>query len=205
MSKIFSIGLAVILSFFTFLLMNQLITKEVSINSSPKPVILDFVTVPKELAPTPKEPIKKYPEPKLKSPTQVPEIAISKPRSTLVKPPGLPAVPGIGDSSFVLPSVGGGNEFMQDIPTMAGNGAPLVRIEPQYPPDAAVKGIEGFVTLSFDVDGLGKATNVKIVEAKPKGYFERVSKKALQKWKFKPADSEGQVQTVTLNFQLAKE
>lgn len=55
---------------------------------------------------------------------------------------------------------------------------------PEYPLTLRQRGIAGWVALSYDLDGSGKATNVKVTGSKPKGAFETVSLQALEKTTF---------------------
>jgi len=105
-------------------------------------------------------------------------------------------------SIFDLPSVLGGSRD--------GTLTPRVRINPNYPRPAAIEGIEGYVTLSFDISPMGITENIRIVEANPRGYFERSARKALRKWKYSPKMVENkpvgvQGETVTLQYRLEKE
>lgn len=86
---------------------------------------------------------------------------------------------------------------------------PLYRVEPVYPAKALKRGVEGFVTLSFAIDEMGRATNIKVVEAKPLRMFEREAIQALKKWKYQPQIIDGKAvsqtgQTVTVEFKIAK-
>lgn len=91
-----------------------------------------------------------------------------------------------------------------------GDAQPTVRINPAYPREAQVKGIEGFVTLRFDISELGRPINVSVVNSKPRGIFEKQARKALRKWKYNPkvVDEKAVIQTnqtVTLAFEFEKE
>lgn len=68
---------------------------------------------------------------------------------------------------------------------------PLVRIQPQYPRRAAMNGTQGEVLLAFTITPTGTVQDVSIVEAKPRGVFERAAKRAILKWKFKPKVIDG--------------
>ncbi|MDE1224782.1 energy transducer TonB [Vibrio aestuarianus] len=86
---------------------------------------------------------------------------------------------------------------------------PLYRVEPVYPAKALKRGVEGFVTLSFSIDEMGKVTDIKIVEAKPVRMFEREAIQAVKKWKYQPQIVDGEAisqngQTVTVEFKIAK-
>ena len=91
----------------------------------------------------------------------------------------------------------------------AGSGElqPSVRINPSYPIGALRDNVEGYVTLSFDISEIGRPTNVRVIDAKPRGYFEKSARKALKKWKFDPKMVKNGFgsQQVTLAFQLEKE
>jgi len=84
---------------------------------------------------------------------------------------------------------------------------PKVRISPTYPIKAARDNIEGFVTLSYEISEIGRPININVIEAKPRGYFEKSAKRALKKWKFDPemVNKDSRNQQVTLAFQLEKE
>ncbi|MBQ46429.1 MAG: hypothetical protein CMP10_02865 [Zetaproteobacteria bacterium] len=83
---------------------------------------------------------------------------------------------------------------------------PIVRIEPQYPRKAAMRGIEGFVTVNFLVTESGSISEIKIVNAKPPRIFNRAAKKAVSRWKYKPKLMDGKPvaykQSTTLDFKL---
>ncbi|PAR27596.1 energy transducer TonB [Vibrio metoecus] len=86
---------------------------------------------------------------------------------------------------------------------------PLHRVEPNYPAKALQRGVEGYVTLRFNIDELGKTRDIEVVDANPKRYFEREAMLALRNWKYQPkmADGKAVVQTgltVRLEFKLQK-
>lgn len=68
---------------------------------------------------------------------------------------------------------------------------PLVRVPPQYPPRAQARGIEGRVLLRFTVTPQGTTDDVEVIDAEPKGYFERAAKQAVRRYKFKPRVENG--------------
>lgn len=69
---------------------------------------------------------------------------------------------------------------------------PLVRVPPQYPRNAASRGIEGYVTLEFDITKEGTVTNVRVVDSMPKNIFDRAAIRAVEKFKYKPRIVNGQ-------------
>jgi protein TonB len=84
---------------------------------------------------------------------------------------------------------------------------PLVRIQPMYPRSAAEKKIEGWVLLEFTISKKGTVKNARVIDARPKGVFDRSALSAIRKWKYKPKIKDGvAVQTygvqVKLTFKL---
>ena len=64
---------------------------------------------------------------------------------------------------------------------------PLVRVEPQFPTEAAMKGIEsGWVRVVFDLNPDGSVTNVRIVDSSPRDVFDLAARRAILKWKYRP-------------------
>jgi TonB family protein len=63
--------------------------------------------------------------------------------------------------------------------------APLVRRPPDYPPEALKQGLEGNVTLSFDVTAAGFVENVSVVDSSD-AQFEEPAVRALSQWRYLP-------------------
>lgn len=84
---------------------------------------------------------------------------------------------------------------------------PIVRIRPQYPQKAAMRGIEGFVTVSFTVTKSGGTRDVKVVDSKPPRVFDRAAQKAVLKWRYRPKLVDGnpveRIAYTTLEFKLS--
>ena len=78
---------------------------------------------------------------------------------------------------------------------------PLVQYQPDYPPQAAREGIEGWVRLSFDVGRDGQVVAARVIDSHPKGHFERNALRAIKRWKYKAASSDG-IAIATFNHQL---
>jgi TonB family protein len=75
-------------------------------------------------------------------------------------------------------------------PVWAG-GEPLRTPAPRFPQRALYGGIEGWVQVAFDVGADGEVDDVEIVEAYPKGVFERAATRAVARWEFEPYTLDG--------------
>ncbi|MEI8671014.1 energy transducer TonB [Vibrio sp. SA48] len=146
------------------------------------------------------------PEP-LKAPEPPPKSSVTQAKTAVVETISINALPAFGlDNSL--------NGVAISVPTFGDFGSnqqamSLYRVEPVYPAKALKRGVEGFVTLSFSIDEMGKVTNIKVVEAKPVRMFEREAIQAVKKWKYQPQIVDGQAisqngQTVTVEFKIAK-
>lgn len=66
----------------------------------------------------------------------------------------------------------------------------MVRVQPTYPPKASAQGLEGFVTVRFDVTAMGKASNPSVVASSHR-IFESAALKAASKFRFRPKVVDG--------------
>lgn len=67
-----------------------------------------------------------------------------------------------------------------------GDVIPIVRIEPQYPREALIEGISGWVDIEFTIEPDGTVSDPKILASNPRRMFDRNAIRAIYKWKFKP-------------------
>ncbi len=86
---------------------------------------------------------------------------------------------------------------------------PLVRINPEYPNRARERGIEGWVQVQFTITPAGTVSDQKVVDADPKGLFERAALEAIGRWKYNPKVVDGRAMErrgvmVVLTFKLEK-
>ena len=61
---------------------------------------------------------------------------------------------------------------------------PLVRVDPQYPPRAKQRGIEGYVDIEFTIGPAGTVKDPKIIGAYPQGVFEQNALRAVRRWRY---------------------
>ena len=94
-----------------------------------------------------------------------------------------------------VPMTGGAGMFIGNFQqvdnTAEGDIIPIVRINPIYPREAAMKGTEGWVKIEFTITEAGSVKNPRVVEAQPPRVFNREAIRALLKWKFKPRVVDG--------------
>jgi protein TonB len=83
---------------------------------------------------------------------------------------------------------------------------PLVRVEPQYPPSARQKKLEGWVQVSFTISTGGSVKDASVVKSS-NSVFERPAIQAVNKWKYQPQLQDGKAaeapgQQVLLRFKM---
>lgn len=109
-----------------------------------------------------------------------------------------------------VPLSGGGGmfigNFQQVDQTAEGDIIPIVRINPIYPRDAAMRGIEGWVRLEFTITETGTVKSPRVIDSDPPRIFNREAIRAILKWKFKPRVVDGvaveRQATQTIDFNL---
>lgn len=73
---------------------------------------------------------------------------------------------------------------------------PIVKVAPQYPRIAIVRGIEGYATVEFTVTETGRTRNVTIIastttDGRPTSVFDRAAIAAAEKFKYQPRVQDG--------------
>jgi|TARA_B110000305_G_C19450343_1_gene647505 protein TonB len=124
-------------------------------------------TIPDKPEPPKKPPPPDLVTPELQAPPQAPNLNIDFPDIS---------VPTDFKGAFLGPQNQGGNSQV----------IPLVRINPQYPRNELLAGVEGWVKVKFTVDADGSVSSPKIMESKPPRVFDTAALRAIMKWKFKP-------------------
>jgi protein TonB len=164
-----------------FYVMQSLISMVPLVPDEPRPPwILDFAPLiedsPVELdAPPPKRPAPLVePTPPISNPEYSgPQIGVTMTSPT---PPG---------------PIGTFAAFNADGPLVA-----MVRVEPVYPARASEKGLNGFVTVRFDVNPDGTVSNVAVVESTHR-VFEKAAVNAAKKFRYKARVVDGIPQTTS--------
>jgi len=149
-------------------------------------------TVPKQpkLPPSP-------PTSKLSKPISSPSIApsLNRPVSQLSMNT---AIKGVAVQAINLGTLSENRQLM-----------PIYRVEPNYPPRALRRNIEGYVVIQFDIDKKGRPFNIQIIESKPNHIFDREALRAVHRWKYQPNMENGNTSVVTgqqtkVEFRIAK-
>jgi protein TonB len=143
------------------------------------------------------------PEPP-KEPPPPPRLQVSKMDQTVQQMPDMD-IPQID-----VPMTGGAGMFIGNFQqvdnTAEGDIIPIVRINPIYPREAAMKGTEGWVKLEFTITETGTVKSPRVLEAEPPRVFNREAIRAILKWKFKPRVVDGVAverrATQTIDFTL---
>jgi protein TonB len=129
--------------------------------STPAPAPAPPPTAVAEPTPPPAEPAAAAVEPPTPAPAQpAPPPVATPPPAQPTPPPAQPAAPS-------LPRV-------------------LRQPSPRYPEQAMRQGIQGSVTLDFQIDADGSVSDVRVVEAQPNGVFEREAIQVVRRTRFEP-------------------
>ena len=201
-----SLGLSAPVTLSLFYLMANLISQPAKLGKSDENLnYMDFIRNVNELRPeTRKRVIPKKP-PKAKPPPQRPKLSVAQSKEVKAEINRIPLMesPAFGEGLFL----GGGSLGDQNSDR---DEMPLVRIEPQYPRQAAIAGKEGWVRLSFDVNELGEVNKVKVISSNPRRLFDQAAKRAVYKWKYRPKIVDGKAVKRTgliiqLDFKLEDE
>jgi periplasmic protein TonB len=110
-------------------------------------------------------------------------------------------VPGDDRSKLLPPGVGWGEGEISPrphdesaLPHSSGSDrgpVPQIRIEPDYPPQARDRGIEGWVKFQYTVASDGSVKDVAILDSQPPRIWDSATIRAVSTWKYQPALADG--------------
>jgi protein TonB len=116
------------------------------------------------------------------------------------KPPPVPEVPqlnfakgSVENNVAQLTPVVDANSAMSKMKMTAGSDRdiiPLVRINPDYPPRALSRGIQGWVIVQFTISATGTVKDPKVVDSS-NSIFNEAALKAIARWRYNPKVEEG--------------
>jgi protein TonB len=67
-----------------------------------------------------------------------------------------------------------------------GDVLPIVRVNPDYPPAAIIRNIEGWVQVRFTVTAIGTVRDAVVVDSEPGTVFADAALKAIARWRYNP-------------------
>jgi len=176
------VALGVLTAFGLFWVMQALIGVSGKLEEGRAPLSVDYVRLKRDTTPE----TKKREPPKREKPEQPPpppEMNMAK----AMRP---------GDVvSDIVPMVDTGMELEKATSLGAGGAdqgpVPLVRVDPDYPPRAKQRGIEGYVDLEFTITPVGTVQDPRVIGANPSFVFDRAALRAVRKWKYNPRIENG--------------
>ena len=170
-----AVGLACVVTFGLFWTMQALIGMSAKLNEGRPPPSIEFVRLKRDN--TPEE--KKREPPKREKPEQQPP----PPEMNLAK--NMKPGDAVGD---IMPMVDTAVELEKASSLGAGGGdrdvVPLVRVDPQYPPQAKQRRIEGWVDVEFTIGPAGTVVDPKVIGADPPGIFEQATLRAVRRYRY---------------------
>jgi protein TonB len=159
------------------------------LGESSEQVSIDFVRIKRDAnTESRRRELPKKPPPPKKAPP-VPKTKVASEDSKAPAPDKL----NLEMPNMDLGLAGGNGPYLAKGGRYSGNAdeTPLVRIDPEYPIKARMKGIEGNVKVSFIIGKSGSPLNVEIEEANPPRIFNKAVRKAVLRWKYKPRMADG--------------
>ncbi len=100
--------------------------------------------------------------------------------------------PGVGTAIVMLPPPLEAVRVNARSSVPDGDILPVFKVAPAYPRAAAQRQLEGYVVVRFTVDEAGRVVDPEVVEAQPRGVFERSALDAVQRFKYRPRVVNGQ-------------
>ncbi len=195
----------VIMALLLFLLMQALIGgRDGFERGADSGKVIEFVRVrPEEVVQTKEREVPKKPPPP-KEPPPPPKLKISSQQQVQqqldIETPDISIDVASGSGPYL-------GTWAAGDPAAEGDIIPIVRIEPQYPRDALIKGQEGWVRIKFTILPDGSVSDPSVIAAEPPRVFNREAMRAILRWKFKPRIIDGKPVSreaeQTIEFKLA--
>jgi len=166
------------------------VLKQAPKEPAPAPPAIKKEPIKPKAVVTPPKPVKKpvvikkpAPVPKPK-PTEIKEVVALPKFEPVPMPAAAPATSAPSTSSAKTKTSTTGRGSGDSGPVVSGVVA-LVRVPPKYPPRAASRHIEGWVTVEFTVQTDGSVDDAVVVGSEPEDTFDEAALTAISKWKFK--------------------
>lgn len=193
-----STGLALVTTVALFLTMKVLVTgQEYEIEEELVSIGIDFVRVERDEDVSTKDRALKRPS------QEQPDEPPPPPKLTQTSRPNM-------DKATMSADLGGFDLASMNLNApVDGEALAIVRVLPRYPSRALSRGIEGWVLLEFAISPLGQAIEPSVIDADPKGTFDRAAINAVKRWKYRPMVENGKAAVrpgvrQLISFQIAK-
>ena len=173
---VISILLACVVTFGLFYAMQALIGMTGELKEGTSNARIEFVRLKRDS--TPQE--KKREPPKRQKPEQAPPPPQMNMAKAMNPSEAVGEIMPMLDTAVELgkaTSLGTGGGDDRDV-------VPLVRVDPQYPPKARQRRIEGYVDVEFTIGAAGTVENPKVIGANPRGIFEQAALRAIRRWRY---------------------
>jgi protein TonB len=177
-----SIAFGALTAFGLFWLMQALINVEGELQDSGSRLSVDYVRLKRDNTPE----LKKREPPKREKPEQAPPPPEMNMAKAMNPSEAVGEIGPMIDTSAELEkatTLGAGGRD-QDV-------VPLVRVDPDYPPRAQQRGIEGYVDIEFTITPVGTVQDPKVIGANPSFVFDRAALLAVRKWRYNPKIENG--------------
>jgi protein TonB len=177
-----AVGLSCVVTFGLFWAMQALIGMSGQLREGRPAPSIEFVRLKRDS--TPEE--KKREPPRREKPEQQPP----PPEMDLAK--NINPSDAVGD---IMPMTDTAVELEKASSLGAGGGdrdvVPLVRVDPQYPPQARQRRIEGWVEIEFTIGPAGTVEDPKVIDAQPRAIFEQSALRAIRRWRYNAKMEDG--------------
>ena len=197
----FAVGMACLVTFGLFWAMQALVNVGYNLREARAKPNIEFVRLRKDTAPE----TKKREPPKREKPDAPPPPPQMNVTQSINPGEAVSDIGPIADTRAEIAeatAVGAGAGSDRDI-------VPLVRIDPDYPPRAKQRGIEGWVVLEFTIGPAGNVQDPRVIDANPTAIFDQAALRAVRRWRYNPRLENGVAVSrpgvqVRLRFKLPK-
>ena len=193
-------ALAGLVTFGLFWIMQALIGVAGELREGKPPTKVEFVRLRRDTTPETKE--------REKPQREVPEQQPPPPEMNLAE--SLRPSEAVGE---IIPMVDTAAQLEEATSLGSGGGdraaVPLVRVDPEYPPRARDRGIEGYVEIEFTITPVGTVADARVIGSQPPLIFDRAALAAVRKYRYNPMIREGVPvsrpgEQVRIRFELEK-
>lgn len=172
---------AVVVNLMMAMMVTLIKTSEMSVDQNNSAVTVDFIRAKKDPS-LELEKLKPEPPPQPQSPPPPAAIAMD-------------TVP-VAEQTFAVATQSLDFSLSTEPGVFSGEGSdeylPIYRVPPQYPRQALMDRVEGWVLVEFTISTRGEVKNARVVDSQPQGVFDNAALSAVQRFRFKPQTLAGE-------------